>query len=138
MIQDSLGFLLAAASRQIKKAFDKELKQFQITAPQWSVLAFLCEEGSCPQTQIAEMLYWDKATVGDIVEKLLSKKLVTREISETDRRAYCVAVTDLGRALYTQIAPEVEIVNNLACRNMSAAEQGVLKELLNRAIGTLE
>ena len=137
MLQDSLGFLLAAASRQNKKAFDKRLKKFQITAPQWSVLAYLCENGNCPQTQIAETLYWDKATVGDIIEKLLKKGLVSRATSEADRRAYCVAATNAGQSLYEHICTEAAGVNELTCAGMADAERLQLITLLNRAIRNL-
>lgn len=138
MIQNSLVFLLAAASRLSKREFDKLLlKEYQITAPQWSVLSLLCHEGGLPQTQIAERLYWDKATIGDIVEKLLVKGLVERTVSPTDKRAYCVSATEKTRSLIGQLTKTATQINEKTSAGMTPGEKMMLQELLKKVIANL-
>lgn len=138
MIQDSLGFLLSAASRLSKREFDKTLlKEYQVTAPQWAVLSLLCQEGGLPQTQIAERLYWDKATIGDIVEKLLEKGLVTRVVSPSDKRAYRVSATNEALALIGPLTDMATQINEMTYGAMSPGERLMLHELLKKVIGNL-
>ena len=137
MIQDSLGYLLAAASRLASKEFNKTLKNYNITAPQWSVLNFLLEEGGFPQTQIGEQLHWDKATIGDIVENLLKKGLVTRTVSPQDRRAYQVCITPAGADIIRQVLDIEEAINADTCRGMTQEEAALLHRLLKQAIENL-
>ena len=138
MIQDSLGYLLAAATRLATKEFNKTLKQYGITAPQWSVLNFLHEQGSFPQTQIGEQLHWEKATIGDIVENLVKKGLADRRISEQDRRAYSVSITPAGAELIRQIGNTESEINARACAGMEEWERDFLKELLHHTIRNLD
>lgn len=137
MIQDSLGYLLAAASRLTSKEFNKTLKDYNITAPQWSVLNFLQQEGGFPQTQIGEQLHWDKATIGDIVENLLKKGLVTRTVSPQDRRAYRVCITPAGEAIIFKVLDIEARINADTCRGMSQEEAVLLHRLLKQAIENL-
>lgn len=138
MIHDSLGFLLAAASRLSKREFDKILlKEYQITAPQWAVLCLLCQEGSFPQTQIADKLYWDKATIGDIVEKLLAKGLVERTVSASDKRAYCVSATEKAKQIIGPMAEMTGQINEMTYGTMSPGERLMLQELLKKVVNNL-
>ena len=138
MIQDSLGYLLAAATRLATKEFNKTLKQYGITAPQWSVLNVLHEQGSFPQTQIGEQLHWEKATIGDIVENLLKKGLVDRRISEQDRRAYSVSITHAGEDLICQIIETEAKINEAAVSGLDDREKTRLKIFLRQIINNLE
>lgn len=138
MLHDTIGFLLAAATRLSKREFDKIFqKKYQITAPQWAVLRFLCEEGGMPQTQISERLYWEKATVGDIVEKLQAKGLVERTVSAADRRAYCVSATAQGKALIEPLTEDALLLDSKTCSVLSPEEQEVLHGLLEKIIDHL-
>ena len=138
MIQDSLGYLLAAATRLATKEFNKTLKQYGITAPQWSVLNFLHEQGSFPQTQIGEQLHWEKATIGDIVENLERKGLANRTVSTLDRRAYSVSITPDGIELIKRIGDAEAAINQSACAGMDEPEHVLLKKLLKQVIGNLD
>ena len=138
MIDDSLGFLLAAASRLSKREFEKKLlKKYQITVPQWAVLCLLCQEGSLPQTQIADKLYGDKATIGDIVDKLLAKGLVERTVSTSDKRAYCVSATEKAKQRIGRMAEMTDQVNEMTYGTMSPGERMMLQELLKKVITNL-
>lgn len=138
MILNSLGFLLAAASRLSKREFDKLLlKEYQVTAPQWSVLSLICEEGGLPQTQIAERLYMDKATIGDIVEKLLAKGLVERAVSPADKRAYCISATEKALGLIGQLTETATWINEKTTASMTPGEKLMLLELLKKVIANL-
>ena len=118
--------------------FDKTLRQYGITAPQWSVLNLLHEQGSFPQTQIREQLHWEKATIGDIVENLVKKGLADRRISEHDRRAYSVSITPAGVELIRRIGNTESEINARACEGMEEWDQTFLKNLLHQVIRNLD
>ena len=102
------------------------------------MLNFIGEQGGYPQTQIGEMLHWDKATIGDIVENLIKKGLAERTVSEQDRRAYCVYITSDGADLIRSVLSFESEINNLACDGMSDQERELLTLLLRRIIYNLK
>ena len=137
MIKESIGFLLGAASRSSKRIFDQTLRKYDITAVQWAVLKYLEEEGAKQQTQIADELYMDKASVGTIIEKLMKKELIEREVSEEDRRAYQVRLTENAYGVVEEITPVAVQINEESCGDMSPGERLMLMELLQKIIDNL-
>ena len=138
MIQQSLGFLMGAASRWSRRVFDQTLKEYDITAVQWAILKYLEEYGKCSQNQIAENLYMDKASVGTIIEKLIKKEMVTREKSEDDRRAYNVFLNEKGKQVVRELTPTAEEVNGKSFGDMSREEREQLIMLLQKVIENLD
>ena len=138
MIKQSLGFLMGAASRCSKRMFDQTLREYGITAVQWAVLKHLEEEGPKQQTQIADQLYMDKASVGAIIEKLIKRGLIEREVSKEDKRAYHVRLTEGAYRMVEELTTVAEKINEESYGNMSSGERMMLGELLQKVIDNLE
>ncbi|SFG83740.1 MarR family protein [Sporolactobacillus nakayamae] len=68
-IEKILGYLLNTSARLIKHDMEKQLIDFDITTAQWAVLKLLDSWGELTQTEIADKLKSDKATVGFIVAR---------------------------------------------------------------------
>ncbi|TYB80689.1 MarR family winged helix-turn-helix transcriptional regulator [Maritimibacter fusiformis] len=68
-----------------------------LTPVQFRVLQIVAETGSTTPTTIANRMGVSLATITSLVDKLVSKGMVTRERSETDRRQTNVVLSPLGR-----------------------------------------
>jgi DNA-binding MarR family transcriptional regulator len=67
-----------------------------------------------------------------LVDKLLLKGLVTREVCEENRRKMEITITSKGLELLSEIDPKVEAHENLFASNLSQKELENLNYLLEK------
>ena len=65
------------------------------------VLEGLLEGDKCP-TELAKMCESTTAAITLITDKLLFRRLITREQNPKDRRRFIISVTDRGRGLISE------------------------------------
>ncbi len=92
---DNLGYLLHKLSVMTKTELSNQLKQYELTAQQWSVLKdiSLHPEGTTP-AMIANRLLSDRPTVSGIIKRLLEKKLIVTTHNPSDKRSLLIFLTD--------------------------------------------
>jgi DNA-binding MarR family transcriptional regulator len=81
---------------------------FDLTPIQFVALDALSMNEGVDQAGLASAIAKDRATTGSVIDRLEQKGLVTRLISPRDRRARVLALTDKGRAVLSDMTPEVE------------------------------
>ncbi|MGR3365129.1 MAG: MarR family winged helix-turn-helix transcriptional regulator [Maritimibacter harenae] len=90
------------ALRRILRAtelYGKELATAaKLTAAQFRALQIVAETGRATPKDIASRMGVSQATITALVDKLVARRLVTRERSERDRRQTNVTVTPEGQA----------------------------------------
>lgn len=133
-MEDNISHLIGLCNRMIRHGFEKHLKQYGITAPQWGVLSLLYKEKVLSQVQIAVKNHADKVTIGSIIDKLLERELVTRRISVSDKRIYEVSLTEKGIKLVAEVSPFSEDYNKKVVECLSDEEQAIMLEYLNKII----
>lgn len=131
-LDDSLGFIINKTALRIKCELGRSLKKYDLTTEQWVLLHRLWETEGLLQKELAEHIMKDQPNTTRILDKLEQKSLLRRESSATDRRAYMVYLTDVGRDLVEAIYPIVRQVKKKECRGISEEEIELLKSLLNR------
>ncbi|WP_102224571.1 MarR family winged helix-turn-helix transcriptional regulator [Acidimangrovimonas sediminis] len=80
---------------------------FDLTPVQFAALDALGHRPGIDQAGLAEATAKDRATVGAVVDRLVQKKLVAREVSDRDRRARTLRLTPGGAALLAEVLPVV-------------------------------
>ncbi len=85
----------------LEARMQQHLKSFGITTPQFNVLRILRGQKGNPMSAFAiqERMIHRTSNVTRIIEKLVEKKLVTREHCSTNRRRVDVAITEEGLEL---------------------------------------
>lgn len=131
------GYLLNRCSRLLKRKVDACLKPYGITSSQWAVIELLSEKGPQSQAEIAESLSMDRATFGTILNKLIARGFLEKELSETDRRSYYVKMRPPGVALVEEVRTEIDGMGHLILNGMSDADVAKLRELLCRIISNV-
>lgn len=137
IITESMGYLLNTSARLIKRTLDKELKKYNITSSQWAILQLLFQSEILSQAEIAAQLNSDRATCGAVVDKLVLKKLVTKQVDRNDRRAFRVSITKEGAELVVQIADFAKKCNATALEGFTREEVKSLQDFLNKIISNL-
>jgi MarR family transcriptional regulator, transcriptional regulator for hemolysin len=90
----NFGFILQDVARLLRTAFDRRVKSLGLTRSQGWVLNHLFRNNGVTQTELADILQVEKATLGRLLDRLEAKGWVRRENHTDDRRAKRVFLTD--------------------------------------------
>ena len=85
---ENLSYLLIKASKQLKNKLDKALKEFDITAAQFSVLKQIqLSDHPITAAEIAERLGSDRPTISGIINRLQKKGIIIKVDNLEDKRS---------------------------------------------------
>lgn len=76
-----------------------------ITSEQWGVLKCLWQEEGISQSEIAEKVDKDKASITRILDIMQKNNLIKRCDDELDRRSYRIFLTEEGKSLENKLKP---------------------------------
>lgn len=107
---------------------------FDLTPVQYAALEQIKVTPEIDQTTLAKAIAYDKVTIGGVVDRLRNKGLVSREPSETDRRARVLKLTDTGEAVLAKVRPIVAGLQENITENLTVAERDQLVILLEKAV----
>lgn len=136
-IQQSLGYLLNTGARLIKRKLDVQLKNYNITTAQWAALKLLSVENNLSQAEIAEKMNADRATCGSVIDNLISKGLLEKELSQDDRRSYIVKILPHALAIVDEVTLLAVNTNCYALQGLSECDISTLLKCLESIIQNL-
>lgn len=131
-IEQSVGFKLAKAHQRLFNLIDEQLKPYGITAKQWALLAFLWKEDGLSQTELAERMASDRATIGGMLDRLEKAGLVQRRPCPGDRRAYQLYLSRRGRQQEEELNQVVTRVRQQLFNRFEGDEYQQLCRLLDK------
>jgi DNA-binding MarR family transcriptional regulator len=102
-LEAHLGFWLRYVSNHVSHAFGLELQKFGLSIAEWVVLREIYDADTAP-SDLAARIGMTRGAVSKIVEKLVTKSLVRRTDSKTDRRYQILALSEQGLALVPTLA----------------------------------
>lgn len=105
-----------------------------LTPMQYAALAVVRAHPGIDQVTLAGAIAADAATVGGVVDRLLQRGLLSRQISERDRRARCLLLTEEGRAVLEMAGPVVNDVQDAILSGLGPGERDMFLSLLRKAI----
>jgi DNA-binding MarR family transcriptional regulator len=114
--------------------FNDILKPFEISVEQFNVLRILRGQNGKPANMclIQERMIAKTSNTTRIVDKLVAKALVTREICPHNRRKMEVNITVKGLELLIEIDPKVDRFEQELQLNLSVSEAEMLNQLLEK------
>lgn len=135
--QQSTGLLFIRAYHKWHNLVKDELKQLDITHPQFVILtataALLRQQEWVSQADISRFSDMDVMTVSQTIRLLIKKGLLTRQSHPADSRANSILLTDEGLEKVNQALPLVEKIDQTFFGKLSDKT-----ELFNQLLITLE
>ena len=103
-LRDKAAVLLGCTAQEIANFVERELKEFDISREQLSVIHYLdtAEVDKMTVNELRETLIDDKPNVSRILNKMVEKGLVRKERQTDDQRVVYVSLTEKGRKLHKQ------------------------------------
>ena len=93
------------AARALARRFDEELRPFELTNGQFSLLMSLDRPEPPPMGPVASLLAMDRTTLTAALKPLERRGLVKVQKDPNDRRSRILVLTDTGRTLPARALP---------------------------------
>jgi MarR family transcriptional regulator for hemolysin len=136
-LSSTIFFQLDRAIKSYRQYAQKKLneKGYSITIDQWLVLKTITDQPDISQNEIAEFIFKDKASVTRIIDLLVTKGYLEREISAVNRRRVNLTITKAGKALIQEILPTIKAYRKAALVNVGESELAAMHKTLEKMIG---
>jgi len=117
----------------MNEKFDKIFEQFDITQQQFNILRILRGAGGGPLStlQIRQRMLDKMSDTSRIVDRLIKKGLVKKNICKSDRRLVDVIITEKGKKLLDKIDTTSDAMDAVF-KNLSAIDAKSLNQLLDK------
>lgn len=135
---ESVGYLIKLAHKQLVRNVDAQLQTYDLTAMQWVPLQIISIGRGDTVASCAREAGIDAGAMTRMLDRLEAKGLVRRQRSVDDRRVVNVALTTAGKKIATEIPPVISNVLNQHLRGFSEYEFELIKNLLQRFLANGE
>jgi MarR family transcriptional regulator, temperature-dependent positive regulator of motility len=131
------GHLIRRLQQQSTQVFQARMQTagFDLTSVQFAALDAIALQPGIDQATLAATIGFDRATIGGVIERLESKALLQRTVSESDRRARLLTLTAEGQRVLAECRPVVENLQAEILAPLSVKERAAFVALANKALG---
>ncbi|GAB3224353.1 hypothetical protein GCM10027346_04400 [Hymenobacter seoulensis] len=137
MLSSIIFYSLDKAIRQYRRMAQTNLDKagLAITIDQWLVLRVIQETDDLTQTDIAERVFKDQASVARMIRLLLERGLLTSEPLPHDGRRTQLRVSEAGHRTLEAVEPVVLHNRAVALQGLSENDLNTLRYLLEQISG---
>ena len=134
VIEDSLGYLVNRAARELARQLAEELRPAGVAIGQWAVLMFLWSRDGMSQAELSRVVAIEPPTMVRTIDRMVRDGLVTRVPDRADGRVTRIYLTERGQALRDELVPKAAALNARNLARMTELEGRTLRRLLNRLL----
>jgi len=123
------GHLIRRA-HQASTAYFAEECGGELTAVQYAALVTIGAHPGIDATRLSEIIYFDRSTIGDVLDRMEGKGWILRQSTPNDRRIKLLELSPLGHAVLVQVEPGIRRVQERLLAGLTGAEAKTLVRLL--------
>ena len=132
-LRDTVGYMLAQVCRLHRQRADVLLNQIGLHVGQEMFLCGLWANEGVTQTELAEILQLQPATVTNTLQRLEREKIIERRDDSDDQRVSRVYTTEKGRSLERLVNEKWSQLESEAFDGFTVEERVLLRRLLQPA-----
>ena len=134
------GHLIRRLHQQSTQIFVQRTQEagFDLTPVQYAALDAIHACPGTDQSRVAELIGYDRATIGGVIDRLEKKGWVSRTVSDVDRRARVLTLTAEGDRIRLALEPIVEDLQKDILLPLSEAEQEFFVHLTRQVVQATE
>ncbi|MBW3110987.1 MULTISPECIES: MarR family winged helix-turn-helix transcriptional regulator [Bacillaceae] len=130
---ETIGLYTSHTVKNIIRFLTVNLKDFDVTPEQWTVLKRLAEQDGISQKQLAMKSEKDQPTVTRILDILERKELIYKQKNTEDRRSFLIFITEKGMTAKNELSPFIEeLYEETILKGISEEELEVYKSVLSQ------
>lgn len=107
---------------------------FDLTPVQFAALDAIRAHPGTDQARVAELIAYDRTTIGGVIERLEHKGWVRRVVSERDRRARELSLTAEGERVFAALLPVVAELQDEILQPLAASDRARLLKLVRQLV----
>lgn len=135
VLEDFLPYRLSILSNRVSRAIAaRYAKTFDLTIPEWRIIAVLGRRPGLTAKDIAEATEMDKVAVSRAVARLVKARRVSAEADRDDARRQLLSLTAAGESVHARIAPIALASEQRLLAALDARERAQLDALLDRLL----
>lgn len=133
-LEDHLGYWLRFVSNHVSLSFAKRLAEYDLGIGEWVVLNKVQERGALSPAEIAELAGVTRGAASKLLDRLISKQLILREASLSDRRYQKISLSVAGEKLLPLLVKEAENNEQEFFGHLPACQRAQLIDLLRNIV----
>jgi DNA-binding MarR family transcriptional regulator len=135
-VLDMAGHLIRRLHQQSTQLFALRTQAagFDLTPVQYAALEAIHENPGMDQARLAELIAYDRATIGGVIERLEKKGWVRRVVSEKDRRARELSLSTKGNKVLVALQPIVQDLQNDILQPLNGADRACFIKLAQQLV----
>jgi MarR family transcriptional regulator for hemolysin len=138
-VEERFTGALHNTSRAWRQALDRRLKYLGVSQASWMTIAVAAKAaGPLSQSELADRLGVEGATMVAMVDRLVRAGLARREPSTTDRRVKRVVLTPAGNLLYDKVRTEAAAFRKALLADIDPKKLLIATELLEGLQGIID
>ncbi len=135
---DLAGHLIRRLHQQSTQVFVQRTQAagFELTSVQFAALNAVHAHPATDQAHVAELIAYDRATIGGVIERLEQKGWIRRVVSERDRRARELSLTPEGERVRSALLPIVQDLQDDLLQPLNDADRARFLQLARQVLRT--
>ena len=129
--ENSVTYWVMMTADLLERSFTEQIAPYGITHRQWQVLGWLAIEGPLCQTDLADRMQIEPATLVRVLDRMERDHWVKRTPSLTDRRKKMIAPTQRAKPIWEKVAACGRSVRERAANGMTKAQLESLRHMLH-------
>lgn len=129
--------MLAQFSQMYRTAIDSFMEEVGMFRGQALLLCQIAKQDGMTQSEIAESLSVQGATITNMLKRMEESQLVERHRDADDNRLVRVYITEAGRELEVSIATRFQELEDAILKDMTEADRETLRRLVWQMIGNM-
>jgi DNA-binding MarR family transcriptional regulator len=135
VLEDFLPYRLSILSNRVSRAIARRYAEaFDLTIPEWRVIAVLGRRPGLTATEIAEATDMDKVAISRAVARLATAGRVEAEADDADARRQRLSLTAAGERVHARIAPMALACERRLLAALDGRDRAALDGLLDRLL----
>lgn len=133
---DMAGHLIRRMHQQSTQVFVQRTQAagFDLTSVQFAALDAIHAHPGTDQARVAELIAYDRATIGGVIDRLEQKGWIRRVVSERDRRARELSLTTEGARVRSTLLPIVQDLQDEILQSLSSADRACFLKLARQVV----
>jgi DNA-binding MarR family transcriptional regulator len=135
VLENFLPYRLSVLSNRVSRAIAaRYAKTFDLTIPEWRIIAVLGRRPGLTAKEVAEATEMDKVAVSRAVSRLTRARRVAARADQADARRQILSLTSQGESLHAQIAPIALASEGKLLAALGTRDRQQLDALLDRLL----
>lgn len=128
------GYLFRRMQQIAVAIFVEECRDYDLTPVQYAALVAIHTHPGIDATRLSAVIAFDRSTLGNVIERLETKRHIERKPSPEDKRIKLLHLTKSGAALLREIMPSVDRAQLRMLQPLKPADRKALLALLTQLV----